>query len=737
MKKYIYLLFLALLAACAKDALWNQDSEIPDSKKGTIIGQLINDDNNQPLKGVKILFERQTQADGTNSYIDTVSTDTEGKFSYTVPFPNKVRLVVRDTGRYAADTTYIEVLENKEYNVTMNSHPRFGVMPIKVHVNDSDFGVPFEDIHVSLWVRESNNESYSMVESILTDEEGNVQFEDIAWPVNYEVRIEEDPELYAIDKKSGKITTKDPLELTLDTERLFGQTTISATVLDENSVPFAWDVKVALYLRQSEDDEYVKEVTLTTDAEGKVLFENVDFPAQYKIELDEKSMAYDYEVIEDVVNKQRREVEETLTAKSNFGVANVQLQGWWYFQNQGASGESILVSYKSVLDDDFSAPETLTLNGSGEYTLPDFAYPAEVKIMKSPSSIRPFKDITLVVNETNASSIFRLDLLDFTPRYWNMTPSSVMAENTLVAFYDGVKVQEMELDSKGNIYAVTTDNMLVRILHDGSGHKVLATGFTESWGIALQDDYTMYVVENTGGHSVKKVVINPATDVATVTLFAGNGSSSGTTDGIGEVARFNRPGDAVYDPSRNCLWVVEWTGQRIRKIDLETAEVSTVATGTGYGFGVGITSDYKYLYIAAHTGVAVPQGVIKYDIESNKLYVVRSGYSIRHIAVAPNDDVYFNINGNYQGKQYKITNEVLVENASNTVSTFETIVSNGSWGTLPPIGYSGSPNISVGTGNVDGSPNGMTYDPNRGRLYFSISADSRLYYLRSSTVPED
>jgi restriction endonuclease S subunit len=118
------------------------------------------------------------------------------------------------------------------------------------------------------------------------------------------------------------------------------------------------------------------------------------------------------------------------------------------------------------------------------------------------------------------------------------------------------------------------------------------------------------------------------------------------------------------------------------------------------------------------------------------MYTVRTGYSIRHIAVAPNDDVYFNINGNYQGKQYKVTNEVLVSgNGGNTSSTFETIVGNGSWGALPAIGYSGSANISVGTGNLDGSPNGMCYDPYRGRLYFSISADKRLYYLRNSSVP--
>ncbi|NGM62153.1 hypothetical protein G5B30_09525 [Sphingobacterium sp. SGG-5] len=749
MKKIYYYVWIGIVAlvvaACAKDMSWNRDSEIPETEKGTIVGQLINDDDNQPLKGIKILFERQTTAKGEQTFVDTVSTDAEGKFSYQIPFPNKVKLSIRDTGRYAKDETFIEVLEHKEYNVTMNSHPRFGVMPIKVHVNDTDTDVPFENIHVSLWVRETNDESYSMVESILTDGEGNVQFEDIAWPVNYEVRVEEDPERYVIDTKSGKITTKDPLNLTLNTERLFGQTTISTTVLDENDMPFDWDVKVALYLRESGDDEYVKTTTLTTDAQGKVLFENVDFPVEYKIVLDEKPTAYDYTAIEGVLTKQRRAVSETLVAKSNFGVADLQFTGWWFFQNQIAAGEKLIISYKSVLDDDFSEPETITLDGNGKYTLPDFDYPAEIKIEKSTSSIRPFKNITLNVKESNALSTIRLDLLDFIPRYWNMTPADSYTGNTLVAFYGGVNVQTMEVDSKGNIYAVTTDNNLIRIAMDGSGHKVLATGFTASWGLAIQDDYTLYVVENSGGHKIKKVVIDPDTDVATVSVLTGQNTSGGT-DGDFSVATFKRPGDAVYDSKRNVLWVAEWENARIRKVDLNNNTVSTATTDIGYGFGISLTEDKNTLYIACHTN---QDAIYKYDIENNKTYAIRKGHSTRHIAVAPNGDVYYTINR--YPRVYKFVSEnpvdatglgggALPRTPTNNSAIIAGTQSGSMFGTIPPV----DPNVDiantailVGQTNSDGSPTGLVYDANKGRLYFSVPADSRIYYLKSKSVPND
>ena len=639
MNKNISILFVLayfiLVASCAKDKLWLSDNNIPDNQKGRIVGKLISDEDQQAIKGVKILFERQTDTKGKNSFVDTVSTNENGEFSYSIPFPNKVRIAIRDTGRYQADTASLEILESKDYPISLTSHPRFGVANVLVNVKNTS-GNNFEGVHVALYVRDNNTESYSTVDTVLSDADGNVEFQNIAFPVYYKVKIAEREIAYQLDSLEGKLTTKNDLELGLVT-------------------------------------------------------------------------------------------------RAKFGKGDLILNANYFYTATKAANTDIIISYKSILDDSFSTPETIKLDANGQYILPDMVYPGELKI-SSPSSLPfPFTARTIVITEEMGGSPIQIDLFDISPRYADLTPSGVMAENTLVAFYDGVSIQEMELDSKGNIYAVTTDGNLVRIAHDGKSSKVLLTGLENAWGIAIVDDYTFYIVENTNANRISKVVLNPQTDEATKTLYAGSSEAkTGTADGIGTAALFNRPSDAVYDKSRNCLWVVEWTGARIRKIDLSNAQVSTLATGTGYGLGMDLTDDNKYLYIASHTS---PAGIVKYDIDNKQMYTVYTGYSIRHLTVAPNNDVYFNINGDYKGKQYKITTEVLKPgNVGNTESKFETIVGNGSWGELPPIGYSGSPNITLGTKTQDGSPNGMAYDAYRGRLYFSLSADQRLYYLKNSQV---
>jgi hypothetical protein len=277
MKKYIYLLFLALLAACAKDALWNQDSEIPDSKKGTILGQLINEEDGKPLKGIKILFERQTSADGGQSYIDTLSTDTEGKFSYKVPFPNKVRLVVRDTGRYMADTAAVEVLEQKNYNVAMNSHPRFGVSSFVVSVVDENtqpITGEGERLKVGLFVRESSDENYSLVEDKVIDTDGKVVFENVAFPVQYKIALIGNEYAYDLSATEGKLLTKDPLNITLQSKLNFaiGDITLVAKYFFTDEV--AADIPVKIYTKSVFDTEFVlREVVL--DANGKITLPNL------------------------------------------------------------------------------------------------------------------------------------------------------------------------------------------------------------------------------------------------------------------------------------------------------------------------------------------------------------------------------------------------------------------------------------------------------------------------------
>lgn len=79
-------------------------------------------------------------------------------------------------------------------------------------------------------------------------------------------------------------------------------------------------------------------------------------------------------------------------------------------------------------------------------------------------------------------------------------------------------------------------------------------------------------------------VIPSSINAQTITTTAGNGAGSSTGDGgMATAASFNQPGGAFYDATGS-LYVVEYTGNKIRKID-GSGIVSAFAGNGIYGFG--------------------------------------------------------------------------------------------------------------------------------------------------------
>ncbi len=638
-RKLIYTTCLAFVAifACKRDDYWNQNTDV---QHGSISGTLTNTDDNTALKGIKILFERQTKVNGERTFIDTVSTDEKGLFRYEVPYPNKVKVSVRDTGRYNLDETFVELTEKKDYPIELKSFPRFGESSIHVDLRDMDKGQPLEDVNISLLVKESQQESYSLVETIKTDEHGIVDFKKVAFPVRYKVRIQENKNLFEPDSLEGRLLTKDVLNV-------------------------------------------------------------------------------------------------TLKSKQYFGKGALRLQSTNYFTGKLSSNEHVLIEYKSIKDAEFSAPVNYTLDNEGRLEIKDVIYPGEIKISSPKEAGFPFSTVTLDVTEKSIANPILFTVFDLIPRYGNKTPSANINENTLEVFFEGDRIRTMELDSKSNIYAVTEAGELIKITRYGV-RSLIASGFKTPWGIAIKDDQTLFVSENTDGHTIQKVSIDPVSGKATVTLLAGEQGKSGTADGDLLVARFNRPGDLVYDKSRNCLWVGEWSNMRIRKVDLATNKVSTFKSDIGYYFGVSLSDDAKYLYLASHTSNA---GIYKYDIDNDKLYMVRSGLgSTRHVAVAPNGAVYFTTNKS--GIVRMITTETLVEATGSGISNSDGTVSTVAGGALlgsddksPALGYKGPANVPIFK-NVDGSPAGVVYDAFMGRLYIASPGDGKLYFVKLTSSYE-
>jgi DNA-binding beta-propeller fold protein YncE len=135
---------------------------------------------------------------------------------------------------------------------------------------------------------------------------------------------------------------------------------------------------------------------------------------------------------------------------------------------------------------------------------------------------------------------------------------------------------------------------------DGPG---LAASFCSPSG-ATTDGTNLYVTDSYSS-TVRKIV----TSTGLVTTWAGSAGLTGSTDGIGLVARFYNPAGITTDGTN--LYVADTGNNTIRKIVISTGEVSTVAgsaglsgstdgTGSAARFNgpSGITTDGTNLYVA-------------------------------------------------------------------------------------------------------------------------------------------
>ena len=111
-------------------------------------------------------------------------------------------------------------------------------------------------------------------------------------------------------------------------------------------------------------------------------------------------------------------------------------------------------------------------------------------------------------------------------------------------------------------------------LIDGTGNTAV---FNHPTGLALAPNGTLYVCD-TENHSIR--MINVAT--STVTTLAGGGPTQpGTANGVGTGARFRSPYGLSLDAAGANLYVADTGNHTIRKINLATRAVTTVAGTAG------------------------------------------------------------------------------------------------------------------------------------------------------------
>ncbi len=597
---FLFTLFSCIILSCNKDMTWLNNSQVPDNQKGTILGQLINDDDGQPLKGVKILFERQTTAKGEQTFVDTISTDTEGKFSYQISFPNKVKLSIRDVGRYIEEEVLVEVLEHKDYPVLMESRPRFGTTEIKATVRSSEDDALMSNIKVALLVRESESESYSLVENVSTNENGEVLFEEIAYPVFYKVIIDDkdgDFDLYEPNYVEGKLERKLLEEVTVKTKAVFGEKDIHVQVTNRDNPSIVIpNVKISLAVKKQVGDEYEFVETRTTDIDGNLTFEHVSYPAYYKVYIDEDLFDFDAdEVLGEITNALPLNL--SLATKSNSGYTDVVIKAEEYIYDAPLNGMKIGVKYKIKKTGSTFTTEQIFTTSGGKIEVPNIQYPSDivVRLIDDNSDYTPAADdlehIYEVLDESMALDVPIQHYVYRVPPRNNDGIPAIPSSSTIGETYfastaslalPGIpaitgRPRFLAADKYGNLF-FTEDNGLNRIIRvDKDGNAfVFASGLGRSIGIAINTNInTMYVSEAGGSHGIRKITYSYPDFEATISDLVRNGS--GNVNGDFQTAKFNNPHGIALSRDGNTLFVADYSNRLFRKVDLVNEMVSTIA----------------------------------------------------------------------------------------------------------------------------------------------------------------
>jgi trimeric autotransporter adhesin len=151
---------------------------------------------------------------------------------------------------------------------------------------------------------------------------------------------------------------------------------------------------------------------------------------------------------------------------------------------------------------------------------------------------------------------------------------------------------QITLDAAGNIYIAETDNNVVRMINTAGVISLVAgnntAGFSGDGGpaTAAQLDAPIAVrFDNAGNMYIPTVDDNRIRKVdaaGIITTVAGNGTAGATGDGgMADTATFDGPFCIAFDASGD-MFIADLYNNKIRKIDMTTGIVSTVA-GTGIG----------------------------------------------------------------------------------------------------------------------------------------------------------
>ncbi len=330
----------------------------------------------------------------------------------------------------------------------------------------------------------------------------------------------------------------------------------------------------------------------------------------------------------------------------------------------------------------------------------------------------------------------------------------------------------LAVDSSGTVFVSDSSNHSIRRMSTSrdvttvaglSGASGFADGtgtsarFSLPSGLALDASGNLYVADSLNQ------VIRRVTTGGTVTTVAGLAGNAGINDGIGVIARFNRPTGLALDNSGN-VFITDTFSSTIRKLVITTSEVTTIAglavtTGSTDGAGstarfnqpVGIAVDINgNIYIADTRNHTIRRSgsPIAAQIQTHPTSKVGAvGQNVTFTAVATgapspgyqwqraaadspgNFQNIFN-DATYSGVNTGTLTVMAVTSVMNG-DQFRVIANNG----VQPVATSGAATLTVGTAPVFTSPSTATFQAGKSNSFTVASTSSTSVSYSATGLP--
>lgn len=744
---FVPLMVIIMVISCKKlenDALNTDESNIPQAPLEI---KVINNDDQQPVAGVKVLISRQTSSNGDYVHVDTIRTDGNGIIKTKLPYPNRIRLEI-DTTYYHKAEQVLDFVGANGNNMVLLTTPKFGMAPLNIAVTDQS-NTAIANFALLIATKAPGSANYISTggtEHVGTDGKLIVS---LPYPNTVRVLVA-DTIKYFPDTLMAALKNVRGESLALKAKEKPTTVPLEVTVVDKDNNAVLAGIEVAVLHRPTGQTNFTSiNLIGTTNSDGKITF-NTPFEGEVKIKTTDEVYFYPDSVITRMAYEKNRKI--TLRSKKLIPKAPVEIAVYDQSNNQILPGVTVKVSSKLNGETSFTADTVAAADEDGKLKV-RVRFSGEMKF--EVLNDRYFADKT--ITQQNIGSTTKQVSLPLTlktaaypePILTDLRVSSLTLNNgiTLNAPTD------VATDKRGNIYICDqNNNRIVRVSRTGNTTVLAGSGTASSVdgvgtaatlnrpkGMVLNDAGTELYVTEYSGHKVRKIIIDLTKMIGTVSTLAGSGSA-GAADGVGTAATFSNPHGLALDEIGDALYITDNSNSasagRLRKIVLTTSTVSTLGSTTMYKpISIAMNPARTFLYIGAiGNGYGSTDSYLFRVVPNTGVRTV-----LRQIVVANFNDpsgIYIS-----PGGVIFLSNE-----KGHTISTVATeVTTNSTFNFLAGSGSTAATTVDAETGisgNIDGTavnarfnkPGGIKYNMYSGNFFIADQGNNKIRIMKSSTI---